>query len=113
MDKPVIAFTAVSLKAPHGYIGFVEELPGVTSEGRTLDETRDNLQRMAAVVFDEERAQSAALLEGKDVTRESFLVPVPQLAGHAPACALALPAIEIAVRRRQSMRKPDALIAGG
>lgn len=77
MDHAVIALTAVFLKAPHGFVGFVEELPGVNSEGRTLDEARHNLRRIAAVIFDAERTQSAELLEGKDVTRESFLVPVP------------------------------------
>jgi predicted RNase H-like HicB family nuclease len=83
MDHAVIALTAVFLKAPHGFVGFVEELPGVNSEGRTLEEARDNLQRIAAVIFDAERAQSAALLEGKDVTRESFLVPVPAATAQA------------------------------
>jgi hypothetical protein len=29
------------------------------------------------VVFDEERAQSAELLKGKDVVREQFRVPIP------------------------------------
>ena len=29
MDRATIAFTAVYLKAAHGYVGFVEELPGV------------------------------------------------------------------------------------
>jgi len=74
MDQPVIAFTAVYLKEKHGYVGFVEELPGVNAQGRTLQEARDNLKRLAAVVFTEERAQAEALLEGRDVVREPFHV---------------------------------------
>ena len=74
MDQPEMSFTAVYLKARHGYVGFVEELPGVNSQGQTLDEARANLQRLAAVVFEEERAQSAEMLAGKDVVREAFRV---------------------------------------
>lgn len=78
MDQLEVSFTAVYLKSPHGYVGFVEELPGVNSQGQTLDEARANLRRLAAVVFEAERAQSVDLLEGKDVVRETFRVGLPQ-----------------------------------
>jgi len=78
MDQPVVSLTAVFLKSDHGYTGFVEELPGVNSHGQTIDEARDNLRRLAVVVFDEERAQSEELLEGKDVVREQFRVEIPR-----------------------------------
>ena len=78
MEQPVIAFTAVYLKARHGYVGFVEELPGVNSHGQTIDEARENLTRLAKVVFDEERARSEELLAGKEVIREQFRVTVPR-----------------------------------
>jgi predicted RNase H-like HicB family nuclease len=77
-QQPVIAFTAVYLKGKHGYVGFVEELPGVNSHGQTIDEARANLTRLAKVVFDEERARSEELLAGKDVVREQFRVTVPR-----------------------------------
>ena len=76
MERATIAFTAVYLRAAHGYIGFVEELPGVNSQGRTIDEARDNLQRLARIVFDEERAQAEELLRGKEVVREDFVIPL-------------------------------------
>jgi len=76
MDQPEIAFTAVFLKGRHGYTGFVEELPGVNSQGQTLEEARSNLQRLATVVFDEERAQAEELLEGKEVVREEFRIAI-------------------------------------
>jgi len=78
MDQPVICFTAVYLKSKHGYVGFVEELPGVNSHGRTIEEARENLQRLAVVAFAEERAQSADLLNGRDVVREHFSVSIPK-----------------------------------
>jgi predicted RNase H-like HicB family nuclease len=78
MEQPQVSFTAVFLKNEHGYIGFVEELPGVNSQGQTIEETRDNLQRLAAVVFDEERSLAEELLQGKDVVREQFRVSIPR-----------------------------------
>ena len=76
MDQPVVALTAVFLKDKHGYTGFVEELPGVNSHGQTIDEARSNLRNAANLIFDLERAQTEELLEGKDVVREDFSVPV-------------------------------------
>ena len=78
MNQPMVSLTAVFLKDKHGYTGFVEELPGVNSHGHTIEEARDNLQRLAVVVFDEEGAQSEELLLGKDVVREQFQVSIPR-----------------------------------
>ena len=47
MEQGRLAFTAVYLKNSHGYIGFIEELPGVNSHGRTIDEARDTLHKLA------------------------------------------------------------------
>lgn len=74
-----MAFTAVYLRNNHGYVGFIEELPGVNSHGRTLDEARETLHKLAAVVFDEERREAEELIAGKDVVRESFLIRIPGL----------------------------------
>lgn len=74
MEHPVMSFTAVYFKAAYGFIGFLEELPGVISQGKTIDEARESLRRLAAVVFDEERARSAELLAGKDTVREELRI---------------------------------------
>lgn len=76
MEHPVISLTAVYLKAKHGYVAFIEELPGVNSHGQTLEAARANLQRLASEVFDLERAQAKELLGEKDVVREGFTVSV-------------------------------------
>ena len=55
MQHGNLAFTAVFLKVPNGYVGFVEELPQVTAQARTLEEARKSLHEMAAVIFDAER----------------------------------------------------------
>lgn len=85
MEQGKLAFTAVYFKASSGYVGFIEELPGVNSHGRTLDEARATLQRLAAVVFDEERRGAEALIAGKEVVRESFMMLIPQPSAHRAA----------------------------
>lgn len=76
MERPVIAFTAIYLRSGEGYFGFIEELPGINSYGRSLEDARARLRSQAQVVFDEERRASEELLEGKDVLREGFLLPI-------------------------------------
>ena len=78
MEQGRLAFTAVNLKSNQGYVGFLEELPGVNSSGRTLAEARETLQRLAAVVFDEERREAEELIAGKEVVRENFVLLMPR-----------------------------------
>ena len=49
--------TAVFQQVPEGYIGFVEELPGVNTQGDTLDEARTNLQEAVQLVLESNRAR--------------------------------------------------------
>ena len=65
-----VGLTAVFLKSPHGYVGFVEELPGVNSHGRTLDEAREMLGQVAVAVFDAERQRAQEMMAGKECVRE-------------------------------------------
>lgn len=46
-----LKLTAVFRKVPEGYIGFVEELPGANTQGRTLEEARENLTEAVELVL--------------------------------------------------------------
>jgi predicted RNase H-like HicB family nuclease len=70
-----MSLTAVFMKVPEGYIGFVEELPGANTQGETLDEARANLNEAVAMVLDANRALSARSLEGAEVIRETLILP--------------------------------------
>jgi predicted RNase H-like HicB family nuclease len=70
-----MTLTAVYMKVPEGYIGFVEELPGANTQGETLEEARTNLNEAVAMVLDANRALSARSLEGADVIRETLVLP--------------------------------------
>ena len=48
-------FTAVYRKVPEGYIGFVEELPGANTQGKTLDEVRVNIREAIAMTLEANR----------------------------------------------------------
>jgi predicted RNase H-like HicB family nuclease len=56
--------TAVFKKVREGYIGFVEELPGANTQGRTLAEIRTNLKEAIALV----RAANRTLAEESEHT---------------------------------------------
>jgi predicted RNase H-like HicB family nuclease len=48
-------FTEVYKKVPEGYIGFVEELPGANTQGKSLEETRANLQEAIELTLEANR----------------------------------------------------------
>ena len=65
-----LKFTSVFRKVPEGYVGFVEELPGANTQGRTLAEARRNLRDAATHILEINRELAAeAAGEGK-VIRE-------------------------------------------
>lgn len=47
--------TAVFRKSKYGYIGYVEELPGANTQGRTLEETKRNLIEAIKLVLQANR----------------------------------------------------------
>lgn len=72
MDEAVLALTAVYLRSSEGYVGFIEELPGINSYGHTIEEARDMLRSLAMVAFDAERHNAEELLDGLEIVREQF-----------------------------------------
>jgi predicted RNase H-like HicB family nuclease len=67
--------TAVYMKVPEGYVGFVEELPGANTQGATIEETRENLREAVELVLEANRALAAEALEGQQVIREEMPLP--------------------------------------
>ena len=62
--------TKVFRKVPEGYVGFVEELPGANTQGKTLEETRANLEEAIELVLEANRVLAEEQLKGQDVIRE-------------------------------------------
>jgi predicted RNase H-like HicB family nuclease len=65
-----IKLTAVFRKFPEGYAAFVEELPGANTQGRTLEEARENLKEAVAMVLQANRELAEESLRGAEIVRE-------------------------------------------
>jgi predicted RNase H-like HicB family nuclease len=69
-----LKLTAVYLKVPEGYIGFVEELPGANTQGKTLEEAKTNLEEAINLVLEANRALAEESLQGQEVIRELITI---------------------------------------
>jgi len=58
-------FTAVFEKVDDWYIGYVEELPGANTQGKTLDEVRENLREAIELIVVSNRELVEKGLAGK------------------------------------------------
>ncbi len=67
-------FTAVFEKRGKWYVGYVEEVPGVNTQGRTLAETRKNLKEALALILKTNRKLSEKRLSGQKVVKEPIAV---------------------------------------
>jgi predicted RNase H-like HicB family nuclease len=73
-ERPMTV-TAVYVKVPEGYVGFVEELPGANTQGDTLEQARENLQEAVELVLEANRSLAHESLAGQEVIRERMSVP--------------------------------------
>ncbi len=67
-------FTAVFQHEGKWWIGYIEELPGANTQGRTLEEARQNLKEAVSLIIEANRKLTQSELEGKEVIREEFLI---------------------------------------
>lgn len=67
-------FTANYSKRGKWYLGWVEEIPGVNTQGRTLKEARGNLQEALSLVLEVNRALMKRERARGKVFRESVSV---------------------------------------
>ncbi len=67
-----MTLTAVFQKFPEGYVGFVEELPGANTQGRTLKEARANLEEAVELVLQANRVLAEEAIAGKEVIKEKL-----------------------------------------
>jgi predicted RNase H-like HicB family nuclease len=67
-------FTAVFEKDGDWWIGYVEELPGANTQGRTLDEARENLKEAVSLILEANRELAEREIAGKNVVKEEILV---------------------------------------
>ncbi len=70
-------FTAVYRKSGKWYLGWIEEIPGANTQGKTLKETKENLKEALRLILQTNRFLTARGGEDRNVIREPLAVSVP------------------------------------
>lgn len=70
--------TAVFMKAPEGYVAFVEELPGANTQAVALEEARQNLREAVNLILQANRTLSEESIVDAEVIREKLIVSPPR-----------------------------------
>ena len=65
-------YTAVFKKQGGWIIAWIEEIPGVNTQGRTMKKARENLREALSLILEENRAISAR--KHRNVRREKLIV---------------------------------------
>lgn len=74
MTKTKRNFTAVYKRSGGWYAGWVEEIPGVNTQGKTLKEAKENLKEALLLVLETNRALHRMSDGGGKVFRESLAI---------------------------------------
>ena len=65
-------FTAIYKKQGKWYLGWIEEIPGVNTQGRSLKETKENLKEALSLVLD--ASQNSNKKIGSNIIREPIFL---------------------------------------
>ncbi|OGZ67100.1 MAG: hypothetical protein A3D35_01560 [Candidatus Staskawiczbacteria bacterium RIFCSPHIGHO2_02_FULL_34_9] len=66
-------FTAIYKKSGKWYLGWIEEMSGVNTQGKTLKEVKENLKEALLLILETNKLVSKKGIKGK-VIKESMLV---------------------------------------
>ena len=66
--------TAVFEQVGEWWLGYVEELPGANTQGKTLGEARENLREAVQLIIEVNRELLLEQIEGHEVIREPLTV---------------------------------------
>ena len=69
-------FTAAYIKQGKWYLGYVEEIPGVNTQGKTLAETKENLKEALVLVLEANRTVSHRAHHGQHAIEEPISIAV-------------------------------------
>lgn len=69
-----LKFTAVYEHRGDWWVGYVEEVPGANTQGRTLEEARENLKEAVQLVLEANRELAREGSSGEETVREDLLV---------------------------------------
>ena len=67
-------FTAVIEKRGKWYIGYIEEIPGVNTQGKTLKEVEENLKEALILIIEANRELSQKSAQNHEVIRKTISI---------------------------------------
>jgi len=68
-------FTAIIEKRGDWYIGYVEEISGVNTQGKTIEEVRENLREALKLIMETNKSLVEKELRGKtEIIREPIVI---------------------------------------
>ena len=67
-------FTAIYKKTGKWYLGWVEEIPGVNTQGKTLKEAKENLKEALLLILETNKLVNKKEGSGNNIIRESLSV---------------------------------------
>lgn len=65
-------FTAVFEKYGNDYVAYIEEIPGVNTQGATIEEARENLKEALEIIISVRREIALEEQVGKEVIKEEI-----------------------------------------
>ena len=74
-DMPKQQYTAIFKKKGRWILAWIEEIPGANTQGRTMQEARENLREALSLILAENRSVTAR--KHHSVRREKFFFAVP------------------------------------
>ena len=74
--EKISGLTAVYRKVKGGYIAYVEEIPGVNTQGDTLKEAKENVREALTLVLEVNREIAEKELKGEKVIKEKISVDI-------------------------------------
>ena len=67
-------FTAIYKKSNKWYLGWVEEIPGVNTQGRTLKEVKENLKEALLLILETNKLLNKKEISKGRIIREPLLI---------------------------------------
>ena len=64
--------TAVFEQVGDDYIGYIEEIPGVNTQGATIEEARENLQEALELILEVRREMAQEEQSGRTIIKEEI-----------------------------------------
>ncbi|MBI2626164.1 MAG: type II toxin-antitoxin system HicB family antitoxin [Candidatus Nealsonbacteria bacterium] len=67
-------FTAIYKKSGKWYLGWIEEIPGVNTQGKTLEEVKENLKEALLLILETNKIINKREVSGGRIIREPLSV---------------------------------------